>query len=606
MKRFIKKYRGISLRWRLIISAVICVILPSVITVLLSNFNTKDELENRAVDEIENTLRLLDLNITNYLDDLLYVSNFIQFDDKINLILKENVNLHNNNNTVTDINKMKYIKISDILDDITYLLSPFYITIIMENGFAYTNYPKNNHDFTNLLDSKWINKSDNSYYYKTNWIGTHPSYIESVKAQYPYFISITKSLKLTSNTNAYTIISIGEREISNILNQFVSNEKQEFKLIDSNGMILSSQNEQEIQREFQYKDLVDNNRPSYHVVDYKNIEYFLVSYPLSSADWNLVSLVPYKETVGRINTITRSTLVMLFVFSSIFLIILIFLVRKLTNPISTLRHVTNKVEQGNLQVRSNIKGEGDIELLAQSFDNMLDEIEEMIFQIKAEEKSKRKAELEMLQAQINPHFLFNILNSLRLKITMNGDKDSARLIQSLSSLLRKTINRNNEFIPLYEEIEIVDHYVQLMNFRRNGHVEISSNLASDTLMLEIPRLFLQPLIENAIIHGFNQKGGTITITSWLEENIMLISIKDNGKGIDDGKLHEIRRNLSSINAISQSKNKASFNGIGISNVYQRLLMTYGKEFRMEIDSQQNKGTEIKFYIPRIQGVLRNV
>ncbi|WP_196305230.1 sensor histidine kinase [Metabacillus sediminilitoris] len=598
MKGLTLKFATLSLRQRLIISAILCVLLPSLITFLVSNYFTKDVLQERAVKQSEDTLRLLDLNITSYLDNLMYVSNYIQFNNEITSILKENQYHYTKDGPVSKLSALQYVKISRNLEDMTDLLSPSYITILMKNGFSYTNYPGYEYDPNNFYKQEWFDNIKDLNFYETYWLGAHPTYIESQKKKNPYLITIARAIEISGKTYAYTIISINEKEISNIFEQFASNDEQTLMLINSEGTIISNQNEQEIQKKFSYIKQIQNNQENYSIVDYKNKEYLLVSRSLSNADWKLVSLVPYKKTVGNINTITRTTLLLQGVLFFIFLIILIYLVNELTKPVSRLSHVTKEVENGNLQIRSGIKGNGDIALLGNSFDKMLDKIEEMIEQIKIEENGKRKAELEMLQAQINPHFLFNVLNSIRLKIIMNGDKDSAKLIQSLSSLLRMTINRNNEFIPLYEEIEVVDHYVRLMNFRHKGYIEIINDLASNTILEEIPRFFLQPLIENAIIHGFDQKGGTIIISSWIEDDVLIIRLNDNGKGMDVERLQLLKQKYMNKTFNHQLENKASLTGIGINNVYQRLMMIYGETFRMEIDSQRSKGTEIKFYIPR--------
>ncbi|MGM0876207.1 MAG: sensor histidine kinase [Bacillota bacterium] len=597
MKRVTHKLATLSLRQRLIISAILCVLLPSLITFMVSNYFTKDALEQRAVKQSEDTLRLLDLNISNYLEDLMYVSNYIQFDNQINSILKENRYHSKKDGPTSKISALQHVKISRNLEGITDLLAPSYITILMQNGFSYTNYPTYEYNPNNFYNEDWFKKIENLDFYETYWLGAHPTYIESQKDKNPYLITIARTIEISGKTYAYTIISINEKEVSNIFEQFVSNDEQKLMLINSDGTILSNQNEKEIQKKFSYINHIPNNRDSYSIVDYTDKDYLLVSRPLSYADWKLVSLVPYKKTVGNINAITHTTLLLQGVLFTIFLMILIYLVKELTKPVSRLSRVTKEVENGNLRIRSGIRGKGDIALLGDSFDKMLDKIEDMIDQIKKEENSKRKAELEMLQAQINPHFLFNILNSIRLKIIMNGDKESAKLIQSLSSLLRMTINRNNELIPLYEEIEVVDHYVRLMNFRHKDHIELINNLASNTLMEEIPRFFLQPIIENAIIHGFEQKGGTIIISAWIEKDLLFISLKDNGKGMDHECLHRIKENFSNTRYSQQSENKSSLTGIGINNVYQRLLMIYGEGFRMEIESQLVEGTEVKFYIP---------
>src|SRR5690606_5826160 len=148
------------------------------------------------------------------------------------------------------------------------------------------------------------------------------------------------------------------------------------------------------------------------------------------------------------------------------------LISRLTKPMQRLGRVAAQVESGRLEVRSHIRGSDEIGQLGRSFDQMLDRVAAMIEQIRTEQTLKRKAELDMLQAQINPHFLFNVLNSIRMRIMMKGDADSAALISSLAALLRMTINRSNELIPLREEADTVVHYVRLMNFRHNEQIQL--------------------------------------------------------------------------------------------------------------------------------------
>ncbi|MCM3440446.1 sensor histidine kinase [Metabacillus halosaccharovorans] len=602
MKGITQILTSLSLRQRLIISALLCVILPSLITYMVSAYFTKDTLEQRAVKQSQDTLRLLDLNISNYIEDLMYVSNYIQFDGKMNSILKESKYYNKENLPFNKASAIQHIKISSNLEGITNLLTPSYITILMQNDFSYTNYPAYEYDPKNFYKEDWFQKIKNLDSYETFWLGTHPTFIQSQEKTNPYLISIASTLKTSGTTYAYTIISINEKDISNLFKQFGSNNEQKIMLINANGTILSDQNEKEIQKKFQYIKYINKKQESYSIVDYKDKEYLLVSRPLAYSDWKLVSLVPYKKTVGQINTITHTTLLLQAILFSFFLFILIYLMNKFTKPIDKLSRVMKKVENGNIRIRTGIKGEGDIELLGSSFDQMLDKIELMIKQIKIEENSKRKAELEMLQAQVNPHFLFNTLNSIRLKITMNGDNENAKLIQSLSSLLRMTITRNNEFVTLHEEIEVVHHYVKLMIFRQQYNIETNCDLASNVLLEEVPRFFLQPIIENSIIHGFNQKGGVIDISACLVEDSMVISVKDNGKGMTDERLHHLQSHYLTTENHEEMGKKASLTGIGISNVYQRLKLIYGDEFQMNIISQEAKGTEITFYIPRKRGV----
>src|SRR5690606_6553201 len=143
---------------------------------------------------------------------------------------------------------------------------------------------------------------------------------------------------------------------------------------------------------------------------------------------------------------------------------------RFTYSIRKLSRVAAQVEVGNLLVRSRIEGPDEIGMLGKSFDLMLDKINEMITQIKEEQEQKKKAELEMLLAQLNPHFLFNILNSISVRVLMKGDAEHAELLNSLSTFLRMSINRNNEFITLTEELDTINHYMKLVNFKNKAFI----------------------------------------------------------------------------------------------------------------------------------------
>ncbi|SDN34582.1 Histidine kinase-, DNA gyrase B-, and HSP90-like ATPase [Bacillus sp. OK048] len=336
----------------------------------------------------------------------------------------------------------------------------------------------------------------------------------------------------------------------------------------------------------------------YQIVDYDDEKHLLVSYPVSYSSWRLVSLVPYKDTIGSINMVTRSTILIQGGFLVLFLLGLIVLVREFTKPITRLHYVTKAIKQGDLTARIHLSGNNDVAQLGHSFNHMLDTIEEMIEQIKIKEEAKRNAELDMLQAQINPHFLFNVLNAIRLKIKMEGDTGSASLIYSLSALLRMTINRNNAFIPLEEELTTVKHYVDLMNFRHRHDVDLEIDVNEAASSFEVPRFFLQPIIENAIIHGNNNSKETIKIMANEFSNKYLeIIITDNGKGMDKLTLEQLQMKVFQANNNVYVKNNQSLNGIGVQNVYQRMKLIYGDAFQLWIESIDGEGTTLTVQIP---------
>jgi two-component system, sensor histidine kinase YesM len=583
-----------SLRMRLIISVVLCILFPWVSTYIVSNYFTKDVLEQRAATQSEDDLRMIELGIKNMLDDMMYTSNYIQFDTKMNQLLKSHELIDPSSSNVKQEIALNYIHISNELSGITDLLAPLYITILYKNDLYYTNYSQIDFNPLQFKEKPWFEKLDTLSFYQTYWLGAHPTYIQSERENSPHLITIGRRIQSASTSNSYLIISLKEREVKKLLSQYQSEKRAKFYLTNKDGDIYSSLNTNEVGTTLRY----DVTNKDYQIVDYEKEKHLLVSYPVSYSNWRLVSLVPYKDTIGSINMVTRTTILIQGGFLVLFLLGLIMLVREFTKPITRLHHVTKAIKQGDLTARIHLSGSNDVAQLGHSFNHMLDTIEEMIEQIKIQEEAKRNAELEMLQAQINPHFLFNVLNAIRLKIKMEGNAGSASLIYSLSALLRMTINRNNAFIPLEEELTIVKHYVDLMNFRHQHDVELEIDVSDAASSFQVPRFFLQPIIENAIIHGGNNRKETIKIIASEQIDTYLeLFITDNGKGMDKLTLEGLRKKIFQPNGHEAEKSSKSFNGIGVQNVYQRMKLIYGEAFLLRIDSIEGEGTTLMFQIP---------
>ncbi|WP_416151872.1 sensor histidine kinase [Salipaludibacillus sp. HK11] len=589
----LKRLQNYSLRKRLIIAVVVCILLPWICTYIVSNYLTKDILEERAVKQSNDNLSMIEMSIKNVLNDIMYTSNYIQFDTNFNRLIKNHQSIDATSLEAEQEIALNYIEISSRLAGITDLLSPTYITIIFENDLYYMNYSINDYRPTDSHKESWMSDLKDLNIYQTKWIGAHPTYITSDQQHSPYLISIARNIENNNYQDAYIIISIKEKDIRAYLENF-QNSNSEYYLTDQQGNIFSSIEGERIGENLGF----NVSSTGHQIVNFNNEAHLLNSYPVSYSDWRLVSLVPYKETIGNINVMTRTTLVIQGTFLFLFLIGLIILVREMTKPVVELHAVTKSVENGDLSRRAEISGNNDIANLGSAFNNMLDTIEEMVNEIKIQERGKRTAELEMLQAQINPHFLFNVLNAIRLHIKMNGDNDSAQLINDLSSLLRMTINRNNAFISLEEELKVVEHYTSLMSFRHEYEVDLVICVDTKSTKIEVPRFFLQPLIENAIIHGYSGRDGSIVVTGSVEDKKYLkLQILDDGVGMTEEKLAQLKRQIYGEKKIVNGENFHSFNGIGIQNVYQRIKMIYGDRASMDVESVEGEGTSFTFNLP---------
>ncbi|KJB88181.1 histidine kinase, partial [Paenibacillus sp. E194] len=525
-----------SIRTKLVIAALMCFMIPLIVNYFLTTYVTKDIVLHKAVSSTQDTLILVDSNVSGIVEQMLSLSNIILMNNEINkhvTISKEQFARDNNSGQ-----QLEYMRLISNLDDLFAQNSDMYITVLGVNGFTYTNYSFS--DFNpNLFHGKIVFKElDKLAAFSTAWIGLQDNYYGNFEAKQksPKVLTIARTMKNSSGHSlGYVIVSVNESKIQRQLNSY---SEQKIMLMDDQGTILSQSDSLNIGQQFRYHDYAINE----NTLVYNNEKYIYVSEPVAGTKWSLLSLVPYSSAVGPNNQILVTSFIMQFLFFTGFCILLMILISAITNPITQLGKFVAKVNMGQLNIRSGIRGQHEVGQLGKSIDQMLDRIEMMIEQITLEQTQKRKAELEMLQAQINPHFMFNLLNSIRLNILIRGDQENAKLIGSLSSLLRMTINRDNEWISLRDEVETIQHYIRLMNFRHANQVQLIENIVVGSDHVLVPRFMIQPIIENAIIHGFHQYGGQIEIESYSvkvdEESSLLIKIHDNGVGMTPERLQE--------------------------------------------------------------------
>ena len=206
---------------------------------------------------------------------------------------------------------------------------------------------------------------------------------------------------------------------------------------------------------------------------------------------------------------------------------------------------------------------------------------------------QREIKLKMMASQINPHFLFNALESIRMKAHMNGQKEISVVVRMLGKMIRQNLEVGNRRIAIRDEIEVVRCYLEIQKFRYGGDrlsflLDVDESCAS----VELPPLVIQPLVENAVVHGLDhvEQGGFVSVRVYRNEEGVGIEIKDNGSGIDEERMGSILRSFDDMEEEEQYR-------IGLRNVHQRLIMIYGESFGLRIESVLGEGTFITFNIP---------
>ena len=283
--------------------------------------------------------------------------------------------------------------------------------------------------------------------------------------------------------------------------------------------------------------------------------------------------------------------------STLYIFIVYVIVKQVTYPLYRLQAEMNKVKDLNYDVnRSKLKkGSKEIIQLDATFNEMMRRIRYLADKLLQEQENQRKSELKALQNQINPHFLYNTLDSIIYMIDKGENQKAEEMIVALSKFFRISISRGKTIIPLKDEVEHVRNYLLIQKIRFGDQFTYSIDVDPSLYQYSCIKLILQPLVENAIEHGLNdnESGGKIEIIGTQNENYIILKIKDNGYGISEDKLEQIYKSF---------RDDSIHQGVGLKNVYQRIKIYYGEEADIKIDSLFDEGTIISIYIPKKKAV----
>lgn len=264
----------------------------------------------------------------------------------------------------------------------------------------------------------------------------------------------------------------------------------------------------------------------------------------------------------------------------------------ITRPIRELSEVTDQVAKGNLSVRSKVQSGNEVSVLGESMNTMIDKINELLNQVTTEQTLLRKAEFELLQAQINPHFLYNTLDAIVWLAESGEHKKVVEMVGSLSEFFRSSLNKGKDIVTIREELQHVRSYLQIQQVRYQDIMRYKINIPKELNQYKIPKITVQPLVENALYHGIkNKRGiGEIEVRGWREENYFIICVEDDGIGIDEKRLAQIQEEIK--NGVRTG------DGIyGLYNVNERIRLNFGEEYGITIESVYGEKTVVRIKLP---------
>lgn len=317
--------------------------------------------------------------------------------------------------------------------------------------------------------------------------------------------------------------------------------------------------------------------------------------------WKVVGVSYVDEmmtTAAEVNRYMIQVVVIVLVLS---ILISMLLAAILTKPIRQMGKTMRAVERGDFDVELPLQGPLEVVQLSSRFNLMLNKIRQLMKQIIVEQESKRKYELEVLQAQINPHFLYNTLNSVVRMVGMSKNEEVITMITSLSKLFRISLSKGNTVITVSEELEHARHYLTIQQMRFKKKFAFTIEADEEVLACYTLKLVLQPLIENAIVHGIEYMvdEGLIRISARIQNEQLVLEIADNGVGMSPQKLEGILKEVTVQKDDSRNQNSAG-SGVAVRNVHDRIQLYYGTSYGLEFESEQEEGTTVRVYIPVIR------
>ena len=414
---------------------------------------------------------------------------------------------------------------------------------------------------------------------------------------YNWVISMSRAVEITvggSTEQAVLLIEMAYQGLEEVLDEVTLGNGGYIYLMDSNGDIIWHPKFELIAS----GRVKENNLVAAGYDDGSREEVFngtrqtVVTKTVGYTGWKLVGVI--KGTGISLNMLKTRLFIVFVILLIIFIVILInsYISFRVTNPIRELEKSVKELEEGNLDADIYMGGSYEVQHLGKSVQDMKFRIKGLMQDIVNEHEEKRKSEFDSLQAQINPHFLYNTLDIIVWQIENEKQSEAVHTVTALARFFRLSLGKGKNIVTVKDEIDHVKNYLMIQHMRFKNKFDYEFDIAEDVLELPSLKLMLQPLVENAIYHGmeFMDGDGMIMVKAWREEDELYLSVADNGLGMTEDKVETI------LTGKSASGNGRG-SGIGVKNVNERIKLYFGEAYGITIDSEPDEGTTVIIHLP---------
>lgn len=575
MNRQNQLLRRISISKRIVILILLVSVLPILLVGSFGYLQARSAIYRTAADYNQKLVDIIKQNITLRLQEFVNLSDELILNTTVRNALEsyEDMNSTQKYWTVQNIYsevRSKYTRIADICDIriVTVNNLPIYST-----GFLYLNSEQDLLNYQRISQSK-----EPLLWYTTQY------------DDMPYIVLSRKITNLsTRDVLGYIIIHINADVLDELYSRFNLDNSAYIVLLDSFGSTLPGTGTLTAEQEKTFSDILTLEKTD-DIQQYEgSSEDFIYYSAMEELGLTLVTSIPNRVLTAPIQNMFGAILLFLLVCILLSIIVSRYIWKSITGPLTKLVAYIKDTSELKFDTDFSDNSRDELGFMAQSYNNIVKIMKNMVTQIEQEQEDKRKAEIRLLQAQINPHFLFNTLDSLRFTAMMSRADTVSEGLSSLSHILRNSIIDDNSYITVSDEIRCIEDYIVIQKIRYGEFIELHKQIEPGTDDCLIMKFLLQPIVENSIIHGMQKKETLdITIQTERKDDQIEIIISDNGSGFDmDEKIDK------ETNIIKSSK----MSGIGLENVKQRLELEFRTEQSFTIHSEKGVGTTVTIRYP---------
>lgn len=592
-KKMFRLFSWISLKYRLFITYLL---LSSLILLLTSVFfysASKKVLIKRATLSSQQQLSLITSNLGDKINHISDYAITLSINSNIANVLKENptvpknelehflVNSELTNQTQRIIGLHKNIYAWDILDT--------------ENHWFHSSTTETD-QLDSLLDSEILDNLRTNLAFQ--FLG--PFQISGK----PTFV-VLKSITNIDNTKylGALVLLIKEANISSVFRNLPDSSSRYFYITNEKRQILSSSSSKGIYEDFssyaginptKYKTLAETGSQIFSI---NNTDFLFICKSSPALNWKVINLIPLENLTLDHVVILHNILIISIVVFILSVVFSILCTGTVTAPIQRLVDKMKSASAGKLDISVSYSSNDELAVLYNQFNLMMQKIQTLLNDIYEEQNAKQKMEVQLLQSQINPHFLYNTLNTIKSLIELDMKETAVKAVSAMSAFYRNSLSKGQFIIPLRQELILTEQYLYIQNLRYMDFVdyEITYESSWEDHGAEIPKLTIQPVVENIFVHGLTNQMCHIHLNVSIKNNTIYISISDNGSGIPREKLTELNRSIREFKTARYS--------FGLPSINHRISLLYGENYGLTIKSSPESGTTVTIAIPDKKSTL---